>query len=109
MPIPIIANMIASIAMTAANITTATTAITNAFIHPQSKKCLIIASQTISNIIAAIKLPMNAPTTVFMMVPRKTIQSPSVNFALSFPQLVFQKCKECQFHNGAQIPQLHLP
>ncbi len=87
MPIPIIANMIASIAITIANITTATTAITNAFSHPQSKKCLINASQIISNIMVAIKLPMNAPTTVFIIVPRNTIQSASVNFALSFPAI----------------------
>ena len=87
MPIPIMANIIASIAITIANITTATTAIMNAFIHPQSKKCLISASQIINNIIVAIKLPINAPTTVFMIIPRKAIQSASVNFALSFPAI----------------------
>lgn len=87
MPIPIMANIIASKAITTAKITTATTAIMNAFIHPQSKKCLIRANQTINNIIVAIKLPINAPTTALMMEPRKIIQSASVNFALSFPAI----------------------
>ncbi len=87
MPIPMMAKIIESTAMTTANITTATIAITKAFIHPQSKKCLINANQTINNIIVAIKLPINAPTTVFIMVPRKTIQRASVNFALPFPAI----------------------
>lgn len=64
---------------------TETTAIANAFSHPQSKKCFINASQTTNIIIADIKLPAKAPTTAPIIVPRTTIQMASVNFALSLP------------------------
>ena len=87
MPIPIIANIIPRIMITTAKMITATMAITSALSHPQSKKCLISASQTISKTIVATKLFMNVPTSVFMIDPRKTIQSASVNFALSFPAI----------------------
>ena len=64
---------------------TAITAIANAISHPQSKKCLINASQTTNMIIAAIKPPISAPTIAPMKTPRATIQMASVNFAFCLP------------------------
>ena len=81
MPMPMKAKMAA---MTT-KIITAIIAIAKAINHPQSKKCLINASQTMNIITADIKLPKKAPTTAPMTVPRTTIQMASVNFALSFP------------------------
>jgi len=66
--------MIASIATMIMKTITAITAIANAFSHPQSKKCLINASQTTNIIIADIKLPTKTPTTAPITVPRTTIQ-----------------------------------
>ena len=66
-------------------IITATTAIAKAFSQPQSKKCLISASQTMNITIAAINPPTKAPSTAPITVPRTAIQRASVNFALSLP------------------------
>ena len=82
-PIPM--PMIASITTMIMKTMTAITAITNAFSQPQSKKCLINASQTINIIIADIKLPRKAPTIAPMTVPKTTIQIASVLFAFCPP------------------------
>jgi hypothetical protein len=68
--------------------TTAIIAIANAISQPQSKKCLINASQTMNMIKAAIKPPMRAPTIAPITTPRMTIQIASVNFAFSLPTSV---------------------
>jgi len=77
----------ASMATITTKIITANMLITNAFSHPQSKKCFTRASHSISRIMAAMmpekKAPKNVPTTV----PRMTIQMASVNFAFSFPTI----------------------
>jgi hypothetical protein len=61
----------ASIATMTMKIITAITAITNAFSHPQSKKCLINASHTMNIITADIKLPTKNPTTAPIIVPER--------------------------------------
>ena len=81
-PIP---KSIPSITAITIQITMATTAIMSAFNHPVSKKCFTKASQMNSTIMPA-RMPekrywINPPITV----PRITIQSASVNFALSVP------------------------
>ncbi len=53
--------------------------------HPQSKKCLISPSQTMNMMTAPSKPGMNEPMIALRMVPRRTIQIASRNFALSFP------------------------
>jgi hypothetical protein len=67
-----------------ANIKIVTIAITNAFSHPQSKKCLTKANHTNRTISVAIipekKYSKNPP----IKVPKTTIQMASVNFAF-FP------------------------
>jgi hypothetical protein len=85
MPIPIPMPIIASKNTIIMKTSTEITAITNAFIQPVSKKCLIKPSQTKNIIIDAIKPPTNTFTTVPIMIPRTTIQIASVNFALCLP------------------------
>ena len=81
MPIPINAKTKTMITKTI----TAMTAITNALIQPQSKKCLISASQTMNMIIEAMMPPINQSTTEPMTMPKTTIQMASVNFAFCLP------------------------
>ena len=54
-------------------------------IHPQSKKCLIRASQITNIIIAASKPGRKAPIIAFITVPNRTIHIASKNFAFSDP------------------------
>ena len=75
----------ASTATITMKIITAIIAIANAIIHPQSKKCLISASQITNIITAAIRPLLKAPTTAPITVPRTTIHIASVNFAFSLP------------------------
>jgi len=73
---------------TIAIIITAIIAITRAFSHPQSKKCLIrynhISKTTMEPMIPDSKALRAAPTTE----PRITIQTASLNFAFSSPTMV---------------------
>ena len=80
-PMPITAK----IATMTTKIITAIIAIANAINHPQSKKCLISASQTMNITTAATKPPTKAPTTAPMTVPKRTIHTASRNFAFSLP------------------------
>ena len=80
-PMPMKAKMATMIT----KIITAIIAIAKAFNHPQSKKCLISASQTMNIITVAAKPPIKAPTTAPMAVPKRTIHTASRNFALSLP------------------------
>lgn len=74
-----------SIKAIAANMMIANRVIASAFSHPQSKKCLIMRSQSISWMTAATK-PVNiAPKSEPTTVPTTIIQMASVNFAFSFP------------------------
>jgi hypothetical protein len=80
----------ASIATITTKTITATTAIANAISQPQSKKCLIRASQITNMMIAATKPPTKAPTIAPITTPRTTIQIASVNLAFSFPTKALQ-------------------
>ena len=66
-------------------IITATIAIRNAFIQPQSKKCLIKPNHIINDIIEPIIPDRNAPSSPPMTAPSITIHIASVNFAFSGP------------------------
>ncbi len=59
----------------------------SAFSHPQSKKCFTIASQSISWMMEAMMPVKKAPKIVPTTVPRITIQTASVNFALFSPTI----------------------
>jgi hypothetical protein len=77
--------MMASTVTMIMKITTAMITMANALNHPQSKKCLINASQMMNMMSAPIEPPTKAPTTVPITIPKTTIHSASVNLALSFP------------------------
>jgi len=64
---------------------TAIMLIASAFHQPQSKKCFINDSQIKSTIIDAIIPVMKKFNTAPITVPKSTIQTASVNFALSLP------------------------
>jgi hypothetical protein len=78
--------IIPNITITIIMIITAINAIAKAITHPQSKKCLISPSHIMKVIIAERRIGrFNAPMASLIMIPRRTIQMASKNFALSFP------------------------